>query len=117
MEPSRPGPADACRVVPGPPPTYPPPPRTNRQPLEPNASAVNELRGALERDGDLVLESVRFDLLVRVIGRHDLPVAGDRLDDGHRLRLSLVVPERDLPLDLVEIRPELPEVLLRALPD
>jgi len=60
---------------------------------------------------------VGLDLLVRVARGEDLPVAGHGLDDGDRLRLGLVVPERDLPLDLVEVRGELLEVLLGALAD
>src|SRR2546427_8680083 len=45
------------------------------------------------------------------------PVAGHRLDHGDRLVLLLVVAQRDLPLDLVEIGGDLPPLLLRALAD
>ena len=58
-----------------------------------------------------------LDLLVGVTRGEDLPVAGNGLDDGDRLRLALVVTERNLPLDLVEVRGDLLEVLLGALAD
>src|SRR3989475_7113405 len=89
----------------------------NFQELEADADAVDELGGAFLRDGDLILQRVGLDLLVLVARGQDLPVAGDGLDDGHGLGLALVVAEGDFPLDLVEVRGELLEILLRALAD
>ena len=60
---------------------------------------------------------MRLGLLPRVRGRQHLPVAGYGLDDGDRLVVLLVVAQRDLPLDLVEIGGDLAPLLLRALAD
>src|SRR5262249_5639506 len=90
-------------------------PRTRTGRSVPDAHAVGDLLGRFLLDRNLELERMAFDLLEPVRAVEHRPVAGHRLDHGDRLLLALVVAQRDLPLDLVDIRRDLPPLLLRAL--
>ena len=89
--------------------------RIHQQALEAGAYSVGELGRPLLRHRHGEAEGVRLHLLRCVARPEDLPVARHRLDDGDRHVLRLVIPQRDLPLHLVEVRAEPLPVALDAL--